>query len=435
MTSVLVVDDSQFMRTVIGNILSKHDYEVYRASDGESAVTAAAEHDPDLVTMDVAMPGMDGIAAVDRIMSSNPSRILMLSAHTADGADATLEALSKGAVDFMAKRGDARETNIAELEERLLDKLEAVERADVSSVIAQRLTSRTEAPSERGPTGDETASAEAPSANAATAGAPSIEGAATGTATTRSPDRAAATEITETAGTETTAGPATTEPPEDADARSAGPTGGDRITATGDYRTPEHPTIVVGASTGGPKIVERILSELSPDLDARVFVVQHMPASFTDRLAARLDPISAYDVREASDGTRIGPGEAVIAKGEYHMRVTEADGDELTIRLTRGDHRHGVRPAIDVTMESAADVVTAPLVGVALTGMGNDGAAGIEAIQRAGGKTIAQDEATSTVFGIPQQAIATGCVDTVLGAEDLSLGIADAAIAAGDPNG
>jgi two-component system chemotaxis response regulator CheB len=117
------------------------------------------------------------------------------------------------------------------------------------------------------------------------------------------------------------------------------------------------------------------------------------------------------------------------------MRVAEADGDELRIRLTKSDHRHGVRPAIDETMESAANVVTAPLVGVALTGMGKDGAAGIEAIQQAGGKTIAQDEATSPVFGIPRQAITTGCVDRVLGAADVSQGIVDAVITEGDTDG
>ncbi|WP_135535535.1 chemotaxis-specific protein-glutamate methyltransferase CheB [Halostella pelagica] len=432
MTSVLVVDDSQFMRTVIGNILSKHGYEVHRAADGETAVDAVEEHDPDLVTMDVEMPGMDGIEAVDCIMSSNPTRILMLSAHTDDGADATFEALSKGAVDFMAKAGDGTKTDIAELEERLIEALDAVERADISSVIAQRLSSRTAAMSGRETTNDDATTAEAATADAVSAEAAAAETASTGTASTGSTERKAPTDTTtETAAT----GPTTTDSAGGPTISTTEPANADRVTTSGDRIAPEYPTIVVGASTGGPKIVERILYELPADLKARVLVVQHMPASFTDRLAARLDPLSAYDVREATHGTRVGPGEAVIAKGEYHMRVAEEDGDELRLRLTRSDRRHGVRPAIDVTMESAANAVTTPLVGVALTGMGSDGAAGIEAIQQAGGKTIAQDEASSPVFGIPQQAIKTGCVDSVLGADDISQGIVDAATAESDTDG
>jgi two-component system chemotaxis response regulator CheB len=393
MTSVLVVDDSQFMRTVIGNILSKQGYEVHRAVDGESGVDTARDLEPDIVTMDVEMPGMDGIEAVDEIMATCPTRILMLSAHTEAGADATLEALAKGAVDFMAKADEECLSDLGDLESRLTEKIEAVERADISSIVAERAASAAARSAER-------TAAVADSTAETTAGTSTIDG-ASDVETTVAPDIAGE-------------GPVAT------------------VDRPGSHGTP---TVVVGASTGGPKVVERILYELPADLRARVLIVQHMPASFTDRLAARLNTLSEYDVTEASHGQRVGPGEAVVAKGEFHLRVAEEDGDELRLRLTKSERRHGVRPAIDVTMESVADGVSTPLVGVALTGMGRDGAAGIEAIKQAGGATVAQDEASSPVFGIPKQAIETGCVDSVLDVYDLTRGIVDAATTDGDTHG
>ncbi|WP_121822757.1 chemotaxis-specific protein-glutamate methyltransferase CheB [Halostella salina] len=390
MTSVLVVDDSAFVRTVIGNALSDHGYEVQEAADGETAVEMARVHDPDLITMDVVMPGMDGIEAVERIMSTAPTRILMLSAHTEAGADATLEALSKGAVDFLAKSGESVPRDAADLAERLVEKVQEVEQVDLSSVVAQRAADRAAAAAQQ--------------------------------------TAAAATGGTVTGGAAPVDGP-TVDP-----TASPSPIDGDLSARLGDEH-PEHPTVVIGASTGGPKVVERILRELPPELNARVLVVQHMPASFTSRLAARLDDLSPYDVREAVDGDSVGPGEAVVAKGEYHMRVAPTDGDDLRVRLTEDPRRHGVRPAIDVTMESAAEAVDEGLVGVALTGMGKDGAAGIESIHRAGGTTIAQDEASSPVFGIPRKAIETGAVDAVLDAASIPAGIVDATTADGDTNG
>ena len=383
MTSVLVVDDSQFMRTVIGNLLSDHGYEVYSASDGEGAVEAVETHAPDIVTMDVVMPGMDGIEAVERIMKRRPTPILMLSAHTKEGADATFEALSKGAVDFLAKPGGEVSVDIASLEDRLVETVEAVADADLTSIARER------------------------------------------TAET-------ATSVAGTAGTASEAG---TEPPKpDAPATPAEPSTSDRPAPT-DRSVVDRPTVVIGASTGGPKIVERVLAGLPLDLDARVLVVQHMPASFTDRLAARLDSVLDYDVSEASDGDRVDGGEILVAKGGYHLEIAHYVNGRVRVRLTETERVHGVRPAIDVTMRTAADRIDDPLVGVVCTGMGKDGAAGIEAIEAAGGHTIAQDRATSPVFGIPRQAIATGAVDDVLPADEIADGILDTLSTDGDTNG
>jgi len=363
MTNVLVVDDSRFMRTVVGNILTSHGHVVHTAADGEEAVDAVAEHDPDVVTMDVEMPGMDGIEATDRIMRTNPTPILMLSAHTENGAEATLRALARGAVDFIAKPGGDDSTDIDDLEQRLVRKLETVDRADLDSVVTT---------------------------NAPAAGTPADV-----------PQMSAGEGGTLTAGTAPT--PEIEEGKPDAYV--------------------DDPTIVVGASTGGPKVIEAIVEELPPELDARVLIVQHMPASFTDRLAARLDTLVDYDVSEASDGQRVTGGEMVVAKGDHHMNVVHYADGRLRLSLSDDEPIHGVRPSIDVTMASAAKRVTDPLVGVALTGMGKDGAEGIARISDAGGHTLAQDRATSPVFGIPKQAIETGHVDEVLPGEQIATGV------------
>jgi two-component system chemotaxis response regulator CheB len=142
--------------------------------------------------------------------------------------------------------------------------------------------------------------------------------------------------------------------------------------------------------------------------------------------------MSAYDVAEAEDGERIDGGEARVARGGHHLEVASYSSGRLRLQVTDDEPVHGVRPSIDVTMRSAAEAVEGPLVGVVLTGMGSDGAAGVEAIKDAGGTTFAQDEATSPVFGIPEQAIETGAVDYVLPADELVEGVVEALSKEGD---
>lgn len=186
------------------------------------------------------------------------------------------------------------------------------------------------------------------------------------------------------------------------------------------------PTLIVGASTGGPRVVERVLAELPQEGNLRILVVQHMADHYTGRFATRLDERTAYDVREATDRDRVREGEAVVAKGGFHLVVTDVKAGDPVVACDDGPKRHNVRPAIDVTMETAAETVTGNLVGVVLTGMGADGAAGLSAIKRAGGKTIAQDETTSRIFGMPKAAIETGDVDMILPQERIAEGITNA---------
>ncbi|WP_232688524.1 chemotaxis protein CheB [Halobacterium zhouii] len=339
MTRALVVDDSHFMRTVISDILTDGGVDVVDTADnGREAVSKTAEVEPDVVTMDVEMPEMNGIEAVEAIMAETPTPILMLSALTTEGADATLEAMDNGAVDAFAKPGGTISTELSGHSERLVN---AVERAAVA-------------------------------------------------------DPTAARDVEQTTPTE-----------------------------TGSEEYVANPTLLVGASTGGPNVVESILEALPIEAGFRVLVVQHMPDQFTSRFANRLDRASDYDVREAEDGARISAGEGLVARGDYHMRVSGYSNGRLRVRLDQSDRRHSVRPAIDVTMESAAERVTDPVVGVALTGMGTDGADGIRAVKDKGGHTLAQNEETSAVFGIPQRAIETGCVDEVLAADGLTEAITD----------
>jgi len=343
---VVVVDDSPFMRQLIGDILTDAGVAVVgEAGDGAAALSVIETTRPDVVTMDVEMPGVGGIEAVERVMATVPTPILMLSAHTADGTDATFEALERGAVDVFTKPGGEVSAGVSRDADRLAAAVRSVATADLDAMSA-------------------------------TSPPPAAE--ATTDSTPRSPSTKPGSS------------------PEDLDAPL---------------------TVVVGASTGGPKAVERVLAAL-PEADCRVLVVQHMPAGFTGRFAERLDDASAYEVREAGDGDRIGAGEALVAPGSAHLVVASYRAGRLRVRL-REPTDTGVTPAVDVTMRTAAAAVDDSLVGVVLTGMGDDGAAGIRAMAAAGAHTIAQSRDSCVVYGMPKRAVETGVVEDVCGLDDV----------------
>jgi len=346
--SAVVVDDSQFMRTVIADLLEDEGISVVEAAaDGAEGVDAVREHRPDVVTMDLKMPDVGGIEAVDRIMSECPTPVLVLSAHAGDGAEETFEAMDRGAVDFFEKPSGEVSVGIKQQQAALVSKVESVANADVAAASAS-------------------------------AGRRS-----TGTA-------------------------------------SSAPSG------VRDREYVENPTLVVGSSTGGPIVVEGLLADLPLAADLRVLVVQHMPDGFTERFADRLDDASEYDVREATDGARIGGGEALVARGDRHMEVAGYGGGRIRVSLTDAPPVNNVRPAVDVTLETAAAEVDGPLSAAILTGMGADGADRVRALSRAGGSVVAQDEETAAVFGMPQRAIETGVVDDVRPREGLTAGVLEA---------
>jgi two-component system chemotaxis response regulator CheB len=340
--TAVVADDSQFMRTVITGLLEDHGIDVVEiAADGAAAVKAVRKHRPDVVTMDLEMPNVGGIEAVERIMAEQPTPILVLSAHTDKGAKRTFEAMESGAVDFFQKPSGEVSVGLQGQADSLIAKVESVVEADLTEVT-----------------------------------------------TARGPSMSTS-----------------------------------RVHSTADYR--EEPTLVVGSSTGGPGVVERLLTELPLAADFRGLVVQHMPDGFTSRFAERLDEASEYDIREATDGDRIGGGEVLVAKGDHHLHVSGYGGGRLRVSLSDDEPIQNVRPSVNVTLKSAAQRVDGPLTAAILTGMGSDGAEGVEAVSDAGGTVIAQDEDTSAVFGMPRRAIETGAVDDIRPGSELAAGVLD----------
>jgi len=339
----VVVDDSAFMRTVISDILEDGGIEVVaQAKDGDEAIRVVGECQPDVVTMDVEMPGMDGVRATEELMRLHPTPILMLSAHTEEDASVTFDALQNGAVDFFTKPGGEVSIEMSLFKDRLVEMVRTVSQARVRDWETSGTTVESE---------------------------PKIEPASA---------------------------PVTTS------------------------------TAIIGASTGGPAVVEEILSSLPHLADLRLIIVQHMLADFTARFADRLDDVSGFDIREATSNDRLRGGEGIVAPGGSHLSVDSEQGSSLSVGLNDDPPIHGVRPAIDVTMETAAEVVSGPLVGVLLTGMGTDGTAGLRAIGEAGGWTLAQDRTTSAIYGMPRRASEAGVVNRELPTGDIPQAMVDA---------
>jgi len=324
---VLVVDDSAFMRNAVTKYLESDPIitVVGSAYDGLDALAKIQALKPDVVTLDVEMPRMDGLTALKRIMRECPTPVVMLSALTQQGAQATIRALMRGAVDFVPKPTAG---------------------VDIQTVIAE-LTTKVKV--------------------------------AAGT-------RPATSLISETARV--------------APASKSGP----RPFHKGDS------VIVIGASTGGPRALQQVLSNLPASLPAAVVVVQHMPAGFTASLARRLDERSPLAVREAVDGDRLERRLVLLAPGDYHLKLVGM----RRMALDHGPRRHHVRPAVDVAMESAAEYHGSLVIGVVLTGMGSDGTDGAGRIKAAGGKVIAEHESTSAVYGMPRSVVEAGLADQIV---------------------
>ncbi|WP_254862455.1 chemotaxis-specific protein-glutamate methyltransferase CheB [Halovivax gelatinilyticus] len=389
MTRVLVVDDSRFVRTVVGDALSGEGYDVETAPDGETALESLSSFDPDVVTMDIDLPGLDGLETIERIMSTNPTPIVVVSVYAGTDAEESVDALSRGAMDVIEKPDGSNGRSLTDLTNELVETVAELADATLSSLAL----ARTSASANRTRSREWTTDRERSDRRSAEAGSPDPN--SSDTATTSIDD------------------PAFEPRNNERTARSVpDPLVPTRVTIDGTVT--ENPLIVIGASTGGPKLIEYVLASLPRALDARVIVVQHMPPEFTSRFAERLDEASEYAVAEAASGTWLSAGDAVVAQGGSHLVVAEWNDGDLRLECRDGDRVHGVRPSIDVTMESVASTCGGELIGVVLTGMGRDGVRGIEAISDAGGTTFAQDERTCPVFGIPRRTIEAGVVDEVV---------------------
>jgi two-component system chemotaxis response regulator CheB len=328
---VLIVDDSLFMRAAIKKILTRAGgFDVIgMAKDGRDGVDQARVLTPDVITMDFNMPELNGAGAVREIMKQRPTPVIMVSAHTTEGARETFEALAAGAVDFVTKPSGEVSADLSSVAEDLV--------AKVTAAAAARPRALT---------------------------------------------------------------PAAPPPPI---GRMTWPPHGPRV-------------VVIAVSTGGPAALSRVIPALPANTPVAILVVQHMPAQFTAALADRLDSQSAVTVCEAQDGDVPRQGTVLIAPGDHHLDIE--DGGRL--RITQGPLVNGCRPAADVTMTAAARVFGHRAVGVIMTGMGKDGAAGLAAIKAVDGATLAQDETTSVIFGMPRAAIDAGVVDEVVALDDIA---------------
>jgi two-component system chemotaxis response regulator CheB len=332
---VLVVDDSLFMRAAISKTLAGGPFEVVgQAKDGRDALDQAGRLQPDVITMDFNMPGMNGAETVRALMQQRPTPVVMFSAHTRQGAKETFDALAAGAVDFVTKPAGEVSVDLSKISDELMRKLIAAAsaRPRVASAVPPGRTS----------------------------GSMAIP-------------------------------------------RSTLPGGLPRLCC-------------IAISTGGPAALGELIPALSADLRLAIIVVQHMPAGFTGPLAERLDAASRVAVREAQAGDRPLAGSVLIAPGDRHLEFDERG----MIVLTDGPPVNGCRPAADVTMLSAVKVYGRRTLAVVMTGMGKDGTAGALAIKRAEGKTCAQDQHTSVIFGMPKAAIDAGAIDEVVPLPDLA---------------
>jgi two-component system chemotaxis response regulator CheB len=347
---VLIVDDSAFMRKVLESIFNADDQlqVAGHAKDGREAVALAESLKPDVITMDINMPHLDGLQATAQIMTTNPRPIVIVSSESREGAASTLKALELGAIEFVAKPSSGIDLDMQSVKEDLLRKVRMAAKVRVVRT-ASRLASTVQKSNGDSPT-------------------------------------------------------SVTPPP--VAARPAASSGLDQ----------RFPVVVLAASTGGPATVMRLAPGFTRDFPAAVILVQHMPASFTTQYAAQLAEFTGIRVKEAEANESLQPGTLYICPGGQHLRITPSGRVQLDGTTGR---INGYLPNIDATMESVAAYAGAMSIGAILTGMGNDGASGAKAIKAAGGLVLAQDEATSVIFGMPAEAIKVGAVHEVLGIDDI----------------
>jgi two-component system, chemotaxis family, protein-glutamate methylesterase/glutaminase len=321
---VLVVDDSAIVRKLLSDALKgEPDIEVVGgAGDPYVARDMILRLEPDVLTLDIEMPRMDGISFLRRVMTHRPMPVIIISSLTQSGSAATIDALRAGAIDVLAKPGGP--TSVGELASRLKDRVRAVR--------------------DMAPAG----LARAVAASAASSPAPAL--------------------------------------------------------VTFDHPRRRHGVIAIGASTGGPQAIESLLTRM-PAETPPIVIVQHMPPGFTKAFAERLDRVCTIRVVEAAGGEVLEPGVAYIAPGGHHL-VVDPHGIRVIARLHEGPPLHHQRPAVDELFNSLARLRGVPIVATLLTGMGADGAEGLLALRNAGAETIAQDEHSCIVFGMPREAIA-----------------------------
>jgi two-component system chemotaxis response regulator CheB len=356
-TRVLVVDDSALVRSLLTTMINaQQDMEaIGAASDPLQAREMIRNMNPDVLTLDIEMPRMDGLDFLEKLMRLRPMPVVMVSTLTARGAEVTMRALELGAVDFVTKPKIGISAGLNEAAEEITDKIRVASKARVV---------RRAAP----PPGPAAAMASPGSAADAK----------------RAPGASMARAV----------------PP------STPPVTG----LLGRHGTEK--LVAIGASTGGTEAIRAVLTELPPDFPA-VVITQHMPPGFTRSFAERLNSLCRIRVKEAEDGERILPGYAYVAPGGRHLRITRS-GANFVARLDDAAPVNRHRPSVEVMFKSVAVAAGGNALGVMLTGMGADGATAMKSMRDAGAFNVAQDEATCIVYGMPREAVAAGAVHETL---------------------
>lgn len=352
MTRLLIVDDSALMRRLLLGIFGgAGDFEIEVARSGAEAIDLLHRFQPDVVTLDIHMPGMDGLQCLDRIMVERPTPVVMISALTAEGADETLEAMSLGAIDFVGKPRGPISIEIEGISGLLVEKVRVAAKARISR-------------------------------------------------TTRLADRVRLG----TANARRRTGDVAPRPLASTSPRSAKPRperwGGDGL-------------VLIGTSTGGPAALDVVLAALPADFAWPVVVAQHMPASFTGPLARRLDRICALSVVEVARSEPLRAGHAYIGRGDADLLISRRGGSLIALAAPAACELHW-HPSTDRLVDSAMQVLAPErLIGVLMTGMGNDGARAMTELARQGGHTIAEAEETAVVWGMPGALVTAGGADHV----------------------
>jgi two-component system chemotaxis response regulator CheB len=337
---VLIVDDSALVRSILSDVLSRDPgiEVVGTASDAHIARDKIKKLNPDVLTLDVEMPKMDGLTFLHNLMRLRPMPVVMVSSMTEHGAEVTLDALAMGAVDFLSKPRLDVAAKLPEYSEELIAKIKVAARASVRALDAQRAAAMK--PKSMNPVATDT-------------GLPA--------------------------------------------ARKMRTT--DRI-------------IAIGASTGGTEAIKRVLCGLPADTPG-ILITQHIPKAFSASFAKRMDDSCLMTVTEAEDGQQVLAGHVYIAPGDRHLYLIR-DGARYVCRLNDADPVNRHKPSVDVLFSSVAKSAGENAIGVILTGMGRDGAKGLKEMRAAGSRTVAQDEATSVVWGMPGEAVAIGAAEDVV---------------------
>ncbi len=341
---VLIVDDSAFMRKSL-SIMLESDPEisvVATARNGQEGFDFAMKLKPDIITLDIEMPVMDGLTALKKIMTECPTSVIMVSSLTTEGAHATISAMELGAVDFIPKELSYVSVNISKIKEDLIHKVKEIVR---QRRFRERL-SRIKSVQDKAPI---------PKAAGVIQNVPRLC----------------------------------------------------------------YKAISIGVSTGGPFTLQKILPMISEKVRVPIFIVQHMPPKFTKSLAERLNSMCKLEVKEAEDGESVRPAVIYIAPGGMHMKVKSWNSNGITIQITREPSDTLHRPSVDVMMNSVIETYGKYNLGVIMTGMGKDGFEAIKNLKNIGGYSIAQDEETCVVYGMPKAIVDAGLADAVLPAEKI----------------